>query len=103
MSFGAPTDSTGPFRSDPGLILDALQAMVLEVASPALDRTLAAVDDYLFDRSQNGEEELGLMALRDLRRARGGITAHFVQAVMAGSTVCGSRREAARCMRRPPA
>ena len=84
MSFGAPTDSTGPFRSDPGLILDALQAMVLEVASPALDRTLAAVDDYLFDRSQNGEEELGLMALRDLRRARGGITAHFVQAVHGG-------------------
>ena len=71
-------------QTDRAKLLDALQAMVLEVASPALDRTLAAVDDYLFDRSQNGEEELGLMALRDLRRARGGITAHFVQAVHGG-------------------
>ena len=84
MSFGAPTDSTGPFRSDPGLILDALQKQLLERAVPALDRALGRVDDYLFDRSQSGDDTLGLTALRDLRTVRGQIVHGFEQAMISG-------------------
>ena len=65
-------------------LLDALQKQLLEHASPALDRTLGAVDDYLFDRSQQGEEDLGLMALRAMRRVRGKISQRFQQAVANG-------------------
>ena len=84
MSFGAPTEPTEPFRSDPGLILDALQKQVLERTVPALDRALGRVDDYLFDRSQSGDDTLGLTALRDLRTVRGQIVQGFEQAMIAG-------------------
>lgn len=65
-------------------LLDALQKQLLERASPALDRTLGAVDDYLFDRSQKGEEDLGLMALRAMRQARSNIVQRFQQLVANG-------------------
>ena len=65
-------------------LLDALQKQLLERASPALDRTLGAVDDYLFDRSQKGEEDLGLMALRAMRHARSNIVQRFQQLVANG-------------------
>ena len=45
MSFGAPTEPTEPFRSDPGLILDALQKQLLERAVPAQLATAAAQVD----------------------------------------------------------
>ena len=45
-----------------------MQKQTLERVVPALDRALGRVDDYLFDRSQSGNDDLGLTALRDLRR-----------------------------------
>ena len=51
---------------------------------PALDAALGKVDDYLFDRSQEGQEDLGLIALRDLRRLRGQIVRRFEEAVVQG-------------------
>ena len=65
MSFNTPTDSTESGHSDPGLLLDALQKQAIERVVPALDRALGRVDDYLFDRSQTGNDDLGLTALRD--------------------------------------
>ena len=74
MTFRSPAESPTPMPSRAnGPLLDALQKHVLDRAVPALDRALADLDDYLFDRSQTGEESLGLMALRDMRRARGEI------------------------------
>ena len=84
MSFRTPTDFTESGRADPGLLLDALQKQTLERVVPALDRALGRVDDYLFDRSQTGNDDLGLTALRDLRRVRGQIAQRFEQAVIAG-------------------
>jgi hypothetical protein len=84
MSFRTPTDIHETGRSDPGLLLDALQKQTLERVVPALDRALGRVDDYLFDRSQSGNDDLGLTALRDLRRVRGQMTAHFEQTVISG-------------------
>ena len=84
MSFRPPTDPPEHGRSDPGLLLDALQKQALERVVPALDRALGRVDDYLFDRSQTGNDDLGLTALRDLRRVRGQIAQRFEQAVIAG-------------------
>lgn len=97
MTFRPPAESPNPIPSRAnGPLLDALQKHVLDRAVPALDRALADLDDYLFDRSQSGEESLGLMALRDMRRARGEITQQFRQAVLnrfrglrAGSAVGG--------------
>ncbi|MFT4179695.1 MAG: DUF1631 family protein [Thermomonas sp.] len=84
MTFRSPADThhSIPHR-DRDLLLDALQKLVLDRVPPALDRTLGNVDDYLFDRSQNGEEDLGLMALRDVRRARATIAERFRKSVHA--------------------
>ena len=83
MTFRSPAESPTPMPSRAnGPLLDALQKHVLDLAVPALDRALADLDDYLFDRSQSGEESLGLMALRDMRRARGEILQGFRQAVL---------------------
>ena len=83
MTFRSPAESPTPMPSRAnGPLLDALQKHVLDRAVPALDRALANLDDYLFDRSQSGEESLGLMALRDMRRARSEITRQFRQAVL---------------------
>ncbi|HWS76848.1 MAG TPA: DUF1631 family protein [Thermomonas sp.] len=65
-------------------MLDALQKQALERVVPALDRAMGRVDDYLFDRSQSGNDDLGLTALRDLRRVRAQIAQRFEQAVIAG-------------------
>ena len=70
MTFRNPTDFADAGRTDPGLLLDALQKQAIERVVPALDRALGRVDDYLFDRSQSGNDNLGLTALRDLRRVR---------------------------------
>ena len=62
MSFPPPSVPKDSGRSDPGLLLDALQKQTLERVVPALDRALGRVDDYLFDRSQSGNDDLGLTA-----------------------------------------
>lgn len=71
-------------RPDAGPLLDALQRLLLERVPPSLDRALARVDDYLFDRSQSGDETLGLNVLRDLRQARGQISRRLEQALLSG-------------------
>ncbi|MBN8716476.1 DUF1631 family protein [Thermomonas sp.] len=82
MSFRSPADSI-PVSSAPNVaLLDAVQKHLLDRVGPALDSALADVDDYLFDRSQNGEETLGMLALRDMRRARGEIVQKFRQALL---------------------
>jgi hypothetical protein len=95
MSFRSPTDFPDTGRSDPGLLLDALQKQTLERVVPALDRALGRVDDYLFDRSQSGNDDLGLTALRDLRRVRGQISTRFEQAVISGFRALRDPREGA--------
>lgn len=70
MSFRPPTETRPGANPARGALVDALQKHVLDAVTPVLDSALADVDDYLFDRSQNGEVELGLGALRDLRCAR---------------------------------
>lgn len=84
MSFRSPAESPIPSSPSPayGQVLDAVQKHVIDRASPALDSALADVDDYLFDRSQSGEEALGMIALRDMRRARGEIAQKFRQALL---------------------
>ena len=78
MNFRSPAESPTPMPSRAnGPLLDALQKHVLDRAVPALDSALADLDDYLFDRSQTGEESLGLMALRDMRRARSELSQRF--------------------------
>ncbi len=78
MNFRSPAESPIPMPSRAnGPLLDALQKHVIDRAVPALDRALADLDDYLFDRSQSGEESLGLMALRDMRRARSELSQRF--------------------------
>ena len=67
MTFRNPTDFADAGRTDPGLLLDALQKQAIERVVPALDRALGRVDDYLFDRSQSGNDNLGLTALRPFR------------------------------------
>ncbi|MEO5629330.1 MAG: DUF1631 family protein, partial [Thermomonas sp.] len=84
MSSRTPPEFADAGRNDPGLLLDALQKQTLDRVVPALDRALGRVDDYLFDRSQSGDDALGLTALRDLRRIRGQIGRRFEQAVIAG-------------------
>ena len=95
MSFRTPTDFPETGRSDPSLLLDALQKQTLERVVPALDRALGRVDDYLFDRSQSGNDDLGLTALRDLRRVRGQISTRFEQALIAGFRALRDPREGA--------
>ena len=95
MSFRTPTDFPETGRSDPSLLLDALQKQTLERVVPALDRALGRVDDYLFDRSQTGNDDLGLTALRDLRRVRSQISTRFEQAVISGFRALRDPREGA--------
>lgn len=81
MNFRSPAEIPPVSGAPNAGLLDAVQKHLLERVGPALDSTLADVDDYLFDRSQNGEETLGMMALRAMRHARGSIVQAFRQAV----------------------
>ena len=56
MSFRSPTEIPPQTPPDRGRLLDSLQKQMLERVLPALDRALGKVDDYLFDRSQQGDE-----------------------------------------------
>ena len=84
MSFRSPAEIPNQPPPDRGRLLDSLQKQMLERVMPALDRALGKVDDYLFDRSQQGDEEFGLLALRELRRQRGQITRRYEEVVQAG-------------------
>ncbi len=84
MSSRPPTEFPGSPQPDHGLLLDALQKQALERVVPALDRALGRVDDYLFDRSQSGDDTLGLTALRDMRQVRSQIAQRFEQGMIAG-------------------
>ena len=84
MSSDSPTDPFGQRRQDPASVLDALQKLAIEKLKPALDAALGRVDDYLFQRSESGQDDFGLNALRDLRRARGKIGQRFEQALIDG-------------------
>ena len=84
MSFRTPTELPPQNPPDRGRLLDSLQKQMLERVLPALDRALGKVDDYLFDRSQQGDEDFGLVALRELRRQRGQITRRYAEVVQAG-------------------
>ena len=84
MSFRTPAEIPQHTPPDRGRLLDSLQKQMLERVMPALDRALGKVDDYLFDRSQQGDEEFGLLALRELRRQRGQITRRYEEVVQAG-------------------
>lgn len=83
MSFRSPTEIPPRLPPDRGRLLDSLQKQMLERVLPALDRALGKVDDYLFDRSQQGDEEFGLM-VRELRRQRGQIARRYEDVVQAG-------------------
>lgn len=95
MSSDSPTDPLGQGRQDPALVLDALQKLALEKLKPALDAALGRVDDYLFQRSESGQDDFGLNALRDLRRARSQIGQRFEQALIAGFRALRDPRHAA--------
>ena len=82
MSFRSPAESPQSPSQANGPLLDALQKHVLDRAAPTLDSALSDLDDYLFDRSQSGEETLGLIALREMRQVRGQIAQQFRQAVL---------------------
>lgn len=69
-------------QRDPRALVDGLQKEALEQLIPALDRALGKVDDYLFDRSQAGDDALGLTALRDLRQVRTTIATRFEQLLL---------------------
>lgn len=84
MSFRSPAETNEASRAQPDLLLDALQKLTIERVVPALERALGRVDDYMFDRSQSGQDDLGLTALRDLRRVRGQIAPRFEQAIISG-------------------
>lgn len=93
MSLRSPADLPNPGRPDQGLLLDALQKQIIERVVPALERALGRVDDYLFDRSQSGDAELGLTALRELRQVRGQIGPRFEQAIISGFRVLRDPRD----------
>ncbi|WP_240126146.1 DUF1631 family protein [Thermomonas alba] len=81
MSLRSPADSI-PVSSAPNLaLLDVIQKHLVDRVGPALDSALADLDDYLFDRTQNGEEQ-SMLALREMRRARGEIVQKFRQALL---------------------
>ena len=84
MSFRTPTEIPNHTPPDRVRLPDRLQKQLLERLMPALDRALGKVDDYLFDRSREGDEEFGLLALRELRRQRGQITRRYEEVVQAG-------------------
>ena len=62
MSSDSPTDPFGQRRQDPASVLDALQKLAIEKLKPALDAALGRVDDYLFQRSESGQDDFGLHA-----------------------------------------
>ena len=93
MSFRSPADLPNPGLPDQGSLLDALQKEIIERVVPALERALGRVDDYLFDRSQSGNDDLGLTALRELRRVRGQIGPRFEQAIISGFRVLRDPRD----------
>ena len=95
MSSDSPIDPLGQRRQDPASVLDALQKLSLEKLKPALDAALGRVDDYLFQRSESGQDDFGLNALRDLRRARGKIGQRFEQALIDGFRALRDPRQAA--------
>ncbi|QIL20664.1 DUF1631 family protein [Thermomonas sp. HDW16] len=95
MSSDSPIDPIGQRWQDPTLLLDALQKIALEKLKPALDATLGRVDDYLFQRSESGQDDFGLNALRDLRRARSQIGQRFEQGLIAGFRALRDPRSAA--------
>ncbi len=69
---------------DPALLLASFQRTASERLLPALDAALRRVDDFLFDRANEGAEGVELTALRDLRRARAPVTQGFEQALLLG-------------------
>ena len=75
MTFRSPAGSTSDFQHPYGSLLDALQKRVIDSVVPALDASLSELDDYLFDRSQSGEEALGMTALREMRQVRASLPA----------------------------
>ena len=81
MTFRSPAGSSPEFQHPYGSLLDALQKRVLDSVVPALDSSLSELDDYLFDRSQSGEEALGMLALREMRRVRADMSKTFRQSV----------------------
>lgn len=72
-----PMTTGSASRYDATLLLDALQRLAVERLLPSLDRALGKADDYLFDRSQKGSDDIGLTALQDLRRSRASILQRF--------------------------
>lgn len=82
MTFRSNAEIPAVSSAPNGALLDTVQKHVLDRVTPALDSALADVDDYLFDRSQNGEDALGMIALREMRRARGEIAQKFRQLVV---------------------
>ena len=99
MSSDSPTDPFGQRRQDPASVLDALQKLAIEKLKPALDAALGRVDDYLFQRSESGQDDFGLHALRDLRRARAQIGQRFEQALIDGFRTLRDSRQAAAGLR----
>lgn len=80
MTFRSPRIPS-EFQHPYGSLLDALQKRVLDSVVPALDSSLSELDDYLFDRSQSGEQALGMLALREMRRVRADMSKTFRQSV----------------------
>ncbi len=74
-------NAAGP--KDPGRLLDALEKLAQAQLKPALDSALGSVDDYLFDRSENSNDDKELTALRELRRERSKIGQRFEKGVHA--------------------
>ena len=94
MSIRPPTDSKHGTGTVASALIDALQKHVLDRITPALDAALGDVDDYLFDLSQKGDEELGLTSLREMRRSRAQIVQGFRARVTARFTAISNRRAA---------
>ena len=92
MSIRPPTDSRYGAGTATNSLFDALQKHVLDLITPALDAALGDADDYLFDQSQKGDEDLGLAALRELRRSRAQIVQGFRGRVTARFTELATRR-----------
>lgn len=92
MNIRPPTDSRFGAGTATHSLFDALQKHVLDRVTPALDAALGDADDYLFDLSQKGDEDLGLGALREMRRARAQIVQGFRSQVTARFTVLATCR-----------
>ncbi|MCC7095594.1 MAG: DUF1631 family protein [Thermomonas sp.] len=91
MSFRPPTESPGTNAATASLF-DALQKLVLDRITPALDATLGDVDDYLFDLSQKGDEDMGLTTLREMRLSRANLVQGFRNRVATRFTAMATRR-----------